>query len=213
MMYYNIHTHRPSRSSDETAIVNYLIKEKGDIREEGSSPFQSIGIHPWYIYNVREQSDTLREAILRPGVVAIGEAGFDKLAEASLELQREVFLLQARLAEEVSKPLIIHCVKAWNELIEAKKEVNPQSPWIIHGFRGNEVLADQLLKQGFYLSFGEYYNPEALQKAWPERLFIETDDKERDIRNVYQQIRTSLRVEPEVFASQMRKNVHKIFSV
>ena len=209
MKYYNIHTHHTSHSPDEIVIINHIIRE----REEVSSDFQSIGIHPWYISNVREQMKILRTKAYQPTIVAIGEAGFDKFAQTSPELQKEAFIAQACLAEEVNKPLIIHCVKAWSELIAEKKEIKPKSAWIIHGFRGNGELADQLIKQGFYLSFGEYYNPEALKKAWPERLYTETDDKEIDIRKIYQQICTSLQIPPDEFASQIRKNVHNIFSI
>ena len=80
-----------------------------------------------------------------------------------MDLQKEVFLAQANLAEETHKPLIIHCVKAWADLIACKKAVKPEMPWIIHGFRGNGELASQLVRLGFYLSFGDRFNPSALR--------------------------------------------------
>ena len=103
--------------------------------------------------------DLLRVLVSGSGVVAIGEAGLDTLAESPMDLQKEVFLAQANLAEETHKPLIIHCVKAWADLIACKKAVKPEMPWIIHGFRGNGELASQLVRLGFYLSFGDRFNP------------------------------------------------------
>ena len=141
------------------------------------------------------------------GVVAIGEAGLDTLAESPMDLQKEVFLAQANLAEETHKPLIIHCVKAWADLIACKKAVKPEMPWIIHGFRGNGELASQLVRLGFYLSFGDRFNPSALRAAWPDFLFLETDDKSIDIRRVYQNVAEALDIPEEKLRIQIAKNV------
>ena len=84
-----------------------------------------------------------------PQVLAMGEAGLDKLADASLSLQREVFEYQARLAEETDKPLVIHLVKAVDELLKLKQKIRPVKPWIIHGFRGKAVLAEEYLHMVF----------------------------------------------------------------
>ena len=65
--------------------------------------------------------DLLRVLVSGSGVVAIGEAGLDTLAESPMDLQKEVFLAQANLAEETHKPLIIHCVKAWRISLPVKR--------------------------------------------------------------------------------------------
>lgn len=211
MIYYDIHTHQPSVHPEDVVIVNTIIKENCDF----SIPAQwcSAGIHPWYIYNVREQISCLESIVSSSAIVAIGEAGLDKLMETPLDIQQDVFLKQAVLAEKMNKPLIIHCVKAWGELIAIRKVVKPHVPWIIHGFRGNGELAQQLISQGFYLSFGEHFNPAALQAAWPDRLFAETDDKELDIRAVYRQMASSLQLSLEMLTSVLEKNVHRVFTV
>ena len=172
--------------------------------------FRSVGIHPWYIYNVEEQLAELKRQVSFPDVVAIGETGLDKGAEAPLDCQREIFRASASLAENAGVFLIIHCVKAWDELIASKKELKPRVPWIIHGFRGNATLAGQLIRQGFYLSFGEYFNPGAVREAWPGRLFAETDDREIDIRTVYRNLSVSLNLRLEQFAGQVAENVRDI---
>ena len=203
MVYYDIHTHHLPVHPEDIAIVNCLASPSN----AGTGLFHSVGIHPWYIHNEEEQLDELKRQAMLPGVVAIGETGLDKLAEASLERQQEIFKASAAFAENLGIFLIIHCVKAWDELIALKKELKPRMPWVIHGFRGNAALAKQLIRQGFYLSFGEHFNSEALREAWPDYLFAETDDRKIDIRTVYQKLSTSLNLPLESFAAQVVTNV------
>lgn len=211
MIYCDIHTHQVSQIPDDIFIMNTGIELP--VEQEGKDNWLSLGLHPWYIVNAQEQLDQLKQNVLDARVVAIGEAGIDKLINIPLSVQKDVFLAQAYLAETVEKPLIIHCVKAWQELLAAKKEINPRMPWIIHGFRGNEKLTDQLISQGFYLSFGLYFNPKSLLVAWPKHIFIETDDKKISIRDVYTHIAVSLSVPLERLTSQLRDNVRHIFSI
>lgn len=211
MYYYDIHTHLPSVHSEDIAIVNTIIRE--DCKLSLPVSCCSVGIHPWYIYNVREQLSCLELMVSAANVVAIGEAGLDKLSETPLDIQSDVFAMQAALAERSGKPLIIHCVKAWDELIMQRKSMKPCVPWIIHGFRGNGILAQQLLKQGFFLSFGEYFNQQALQAAWSNRLFVETDDAAIDIRSVYRKIASALCISFEELAATLEKNVQNVFFV
>ena len=185
MGYYDIHTHQMPFHKEDIAIINRIVSPMGDM-QPGSLPdtvIRSYGIHPWYIYNVKEQMDLLRVLVSGSGVVAIGEAGLDTLAESPMDLQKEVFLAQANLAEETHKPLIIHC------------------------FRGNGELASQLVRLGFYLSFGDRFNPSALRAAWPDFLFLETDDKSIDIRGVYQNVAEALDIPEEKLRIQIAKNV------
>lgn len=211
MNYYDIHTHQNPLHPEDRAVVNRIVGREGgdclsgEMREKPA--LYSAGIHPWYIYNVEEQERSLRSLLEADLLVAVGEAGLDKLAEAPMALQQAVFLLQARMAEAYRRPLIVHCVKAWQELIAAKRLIRPSMPWIIHGFRGNGKLAEQLVAQGFYLSFGEAFQPLALRAAWPDRLLAETDDRAVDIRMVYALIAASLSVSEEELALQIESQL------
>lgn len=146
-----------------------------------------MGMHPWHVTVLPDERQLLRlkELAGHPQVLAVGEAGLDKLAEAPLELQQKVFIRQAQLAEEVGKPLVLHVVKAADELLQAKRSLRPSVPWIIHGFRGKAELAKQYLTHGFYLSFGERYQEEALRAVPADRLFIETDESTVPIEQLY----------------------------
>ena len=212
MEYYDIHTHQEPVHPEDVAIVNRIVGI-GSVETEASTASQySYGIHPWYLGDISEQLDRLRQLVSGSEVVAIGEAGFDKMAKTSLSEQERAFMGQVALSEEIGKPLIIHCVKAWAELVACHKKLYPRQPWIIHGFRGNGELAAQLINQGFYLSFGEHFQPSAVLTAWPGSLFAETDDKPIDIRTVYHNLSQSLSIPESELASQIAKNFH-VFNV
>ena len=63
------------------------------------------------------------------------------MAKAPMELQLAVFKEQVKLSEKLGLPLIIHCVKAMDELLAVKKEFRPQQAWIWHGFRGKTGIS------------------------------------------------------------------------
>ena len=215
MRYYDIHTHHPALHPDDIAIISI------DIRKTfiPCGLQHSVGVHPWYIdYNDTKTTDRyyekVREYALHPAVVAIGETGLDKLTAKSTndyKFQQALFASHAFLAEEVKKPLIIHCVKAWNDLLRIHQCVKPSIPWIVHGFRGKKMLAIQLLNAGFYLSFGPRFNTEALKETWVKcRLLLETDDNNITIRDVYQQVADELSIsvqELSVKINDLTKNV------
>ncbi|MDR0750410.1 MAG: TatD family hydrolase [Tannerellaceae bacterium] len=210
--YYNVHTHSPSRRLDEVAILNRIIRgkeEKEKCKEEAG--LLSAGIHPWYMEDVAEQMKQLQYIAALPGVVAIGEAGLDRLTGIPIDIQQDVFARQARLAEALQKPFIIHCVKAWEELMAVKKQIKPKTAWIIHGFRGKPDMAEQLVHQGFYLSFGAYFNPASLPIAYPGHILTETDDKDSDIQMVYSRIASALHITEEELGKQIQKNVKALF--
>ncbi len=208
MDYYDIHTHQRPIHGEDIAIVNKIVGPTEEMRPDPlpDTAIRSYGIHPWYIYNVRRQMERLRDLASGPGVVAIGEAGLDTLAGSSMDLQKEAFRAQANLAEELHKPLIIHCVRAWADLIAYKKALKPGMPWIIHGFRGKGELASQLAHLGFYLSFGDRFHASALHAAWPGALFLETDDRPIDIRDIYQDAAKALDIPEEKLREQIAAN-------
>ncbi len=151
--------------------------------------FYSVGIHPCQIDDYYDRFvERLRSFASHPSVVAIGEAGLDKLCSTNFGLQKVVFTEIASLTEQVQKPLIIHCVKAWQEIIALHKMLHPSVPWMIHGFRGKPELAQSLLNQGFYLSYGAKLNSESLRVTPFERLCIETDESAVSIETIYRQV-------------------------
>ena len=209
MVYYDIHTHHLPVHPEDAAIVNSLVPTF----DVGTGLFRSVGIHPWELteHNAGQLLDYLKQQLRKKQFVAVGEAGLDKLAVASMELQLTVFKAQVRLSEEYGLPLIIHCVKAMDELLAVKKEFRPQQAWIWHGFRGKTEQAMQLLKKGFYLSFGEHYPDETMQTVPDERLFLETDNSSLDIEDILCRAAKVRGVEVEVLRETIRRNIQNVF--
>lgn len=187
MQYYNLHTHRFSNNVSILELVNQYPWEF-----DAAIPQYSIGIHPWHIKEERLESDlkTIEEKLQLKECLALGECGLDKRIEVPMALQIAVFEKQIALAEKYKKPLVLHLVAAFDELIEIKKRLKISVPIVIHGFSKNEKLAKQLLVNGFYLSFGKYLlrNPELKEvfKSVPnDRFFLETDMIEETLEEVY----------------------------
>lgn len=182
--------------------------------------FVSAGIHPWYIqdYNIPELLKTLREAAASKNVLAIGECGLDKLAETILPEQEQIFIEQIRIAEAVNKPLIIHCVKAFDDLIRIKNSVNAKVPFIVHGYNNNLQIALQLLKNGFYLSFGKalLLNDSNAQKVFmitdPAHYFLETDDATISIRTIFTKAAELKKINVEELKKEVMSNFKRIFN-
>ncbi|MEC4005614.1 TatD family hydrolase [Flavobacterium sp. SUN052] len=188
MQFFNLHTHKFTNNSSILELVNQYPWEF-----DATIPQYSIGIHPWYIDQNRLESDlkTIEEKLQLKECLALGECGLDKRIEIPLALQTEVFEKQIALAELYKKPLILHLVAAFDELIEIKKRLKISVPIIIHGFSKNEQVAKQLIDNGFYLSFGKYLlrNPEveSVFKSIPnDRFFLETDTNEETLEEVYE---------------------------
>lgn len=214
MKYINLHTHVFSDRADILEIVNQYPQEF-----DASIPHYSIGIHPWYIVEDRIEEDlTIIESKLElENCLAIGECGLDKRIEIPFDLQINAFQRQLILAEKFKKPVIIHCVAAFQEAIEIKRRLEIKVPMIIHGFSKNIETAQQLLNNGFYLSFGKYLlrNPEleTVFKAIPDdRFFLETDTIEEGIREVYQLAAKYKNMELEAIQNQVQHNFESIFS-
>jgi TatD DNase family protein len=187
MQFINLHTHKFSDNSNVLEIVNQYPQEF-----DVNIPFYSIGIHPWYIDESRVEADLqiIEEKLQLQNCLALGECGLDKRIEISMEIQTQVFEKQLRLAIKYKKPVILHCVSAYQEIIEIKKRLQVDVPMIIHGFSKNEQVAKSLLDNGFYLSFGKYLlrNPEleAVFASVPnDKFFLETDTMEETLEEVY----------------------------
>ena len=188
--YINIHTHHTGFQDSVFSIVNVFLSDYPEV--PAKTPF-SIGLHPWHL-GLESDAGTrskLQKATSLPNVMAIGESGLDKAIKASPELQEERFRIHIDISEEHKKPLIIHCVKAFNEIMSLKTKLKPSSPWIIHGYQGSEQLTRDLIRDGFYVSVNERImkyperNKSMLQEVPVNRLFLETDEYETHISGLY----------------------------
>ena len=189
-MLLDIHTHHKEGIPGE----NILNVEPG-LFEPAEGCYYSIGIHPWKVLETEpEDWKRLEDAAGHPSVLA-----------------KEVLIRQILLSESVGKPLVIHCVKAFNELIELKKRYRPQMPWVVHGFRNNLNIACRLMQEDIYFSLGEKYQPDVLQNVPLERLLAETDESPLDIRTVIGQMAEAKDVAVSLLCDRISENTRKIF--
>jgi TatD DNase family protein len=210
---FNLHTHNYTNQENILELVNQYPWEFDE-----TIPFYSIGIHPWYINEDRLSFDLqiIEQKLALNNCLALGECGLDKRIEIPLETQKKIFKAQILLAEKYQKPLVLHCVAAFQEVIQIKKELNVTVPMIIHGFSKNESTAKQLLDNGFYLSFGKYLvrNPElktVFQSVPNDRFFFETDTIEESLEEVYSLAARYKNIEIEEVKLIIQTNFSKVF--
>lgn len=214
MKFFNLHTHKFTDQSDVLELVNQYPQEF-----DATISFYSIGIHPWYIVEERLESDfeIIETKLQENNCLALGECGLDKQIEIPLELQQLVFEKQLILAQKYKKPVVIHCVSAFQEVIAIKKKLKITVPMLIHGFSKNEQVAKQLLDNGFYLSFGKYLvqNPklEAVFKSIPNnRFFLETDIMDKGIQEVYALAAKYKGISMQEIQEQIKSNFKTVFN-
>ena len=206
MFFPDIHTHFHQRNS--VSILN---------THSSLDALHSRGIHPWNVdENYRLKLRELQTDLQHPFCVALGEIGLDKLCSSDFELQRKAFIQQIELSEEFKLPIIIHCVKASNELFQLKKEIKPSQKWIWHGF--NKVrLLKQTLDIEIIPSFGQaIIRNQPLQqevsKLNPNQFLLETDTSSFSIETIYKTVAISRNYSLETLQKEQITNFKTIFT-
>ena len=177
------------------------------------------GRHPWHLQDNHPSFGGDRGSSGR--FLAIGESGLDKVCQTPYPLQLEVFREEVQLSEQLQKPLFLHCVRAIDDVLRIRKELNAQQPWIWHGYRGNAQQLQQLLalpllgeagKGAFYFSFGLKYNTEALLACPLDRLLLETDDDtQHPISELYTEVANLRKISLKELIEQMHSNFRTLF--
>lgn len=215
--YVNIHTHQVGEGinildvGEGKAWVDKEIKEGQDV-------FYSVGIHPMKLHELGEGFlGEFQDTVRMKKVIAIGECGLDRRSPVRIESQERVLEIQVGLAEELHKPLIIHCVKAYSELIAVRKRMKSSVPWVIHGYNNNRQILQQLLEHGFYISVGTALlnarsNIFQLLRTIPlDVLFLENDDKKVEIHVIYETASTILGIDVETLKEIIWRNYNGVF--
>lgn len=174
----------------------------------------SIGIHPQDIQpeNIDNQTNWLKSNITE-NCFAIGECGLDGVISVEQKIQEKVFSKQIEISNEFKKPLIIHCVRKFYEVISFKK--NAEQAMIIHGFNKKLSIADDLLKNNFYLSFGKavLYNlslQNVLKTIPLHKIFLETDNEDFNIEELYLKVSELKEISLEQLNEQILENLETI---
>ncbi len=209
----NFHTHTLAKDESENSIYNLMIHDAETVNNVRHQ-WVSIGVHPWYASATdwQKQVEVVGEISGLPWVVAIGECGLDRLIEMPLDTQMKIFEAQVALAEHIQKPVIIHCVRAFNELLVWKKKTKLTIPLIVHGYNSNPQIAAQLVQHGFYISLGgallksDSNAHKALINIPLHRLFLENDDKDISIFSLYEAAARRLEISISALEAQIWRN-------
>ena len=189
-MYVDIHTHRPTGLHIEPSAA---------------------GIHPW------EAGSGDIDGVLRQlrEVQAAGEIGLDFLRGPSREKQEEVLRMQLAAAERLGRPVVLHCVRAFEPMMKILGDYTLRAV-IFHGFTGSPEQARRAVQRGYLLSFGlrSLRSPktvEALRQTPVENIFAETDDDPAPIEEAYVRIAEVKELTIGELQAALLKNYDQIF--
>ena len=216
--FVDIHTHTAKTADDLIQIVNLDLEQL--CPEQG---YYSYGIHPWEMDNAdfkpEKAFSLLEEKLLSPNVLALGEAGLDKMHKESFEQQIVLFERQIELSEALQKPMILHDVKSHNEILALRKKHKAKQPWILHGFNGTEQDIRQLTGQGLYLSVGEslLHSERKITKSLKniplDLLFLETDMAEIGVEKIYEAAAKLLEMDLSALQTRIFANFARLFEL
>ncbi len=214
-MFVNLHTHF-RLPEGQTGLVSHPAQMA--FRPEPGQ-YYSAGLHPWYLNDLLNEKwlSALGRLSMLLQVLAIGECGLDRSIETPMEVQEVVFVRQVEIAEKSGKPLILHAVRSYADLLRIRKTRPATVAWILHGYHGNTETTRQLLAHGFYFSFGPALlkNQEKLNRSLrsvpPSHLFLETDESMVPIESIYIFAASVLQLSVEELREMICKNFQTIF--
>ncbi|GGH24379.1 TatD family deoxyribonuclease [Sphingobacterium alkalisoli] len=209
--YIDIHTHCRNEQHDVLSLQNCIVG-----KDYFPSVACSVGIHPWYIdIDFDKQCNALETYAARENVLAIGECGLDKLTKTKWEKQIKCFEQQIQLANIIGKPLIIHCVRAYQETFQVLLQQKVTVPVIFHGFNKNIALAQSVLKQGYLISLGADMLKGAKNNLITnlplEKIFLETDDKSISIVDIYTYFCAARKISIDQLRNELAQNFQNVF--
>ena len=213
-MYIDFHTHKPLFSTDSNVLE--IISMHKNVKYEGE--YFTVGHHPWWTNEKLSEADLLNMEMFLSSkhCLGIGECGLDKLKGATKEIQEEVFYQHIMLANKNNVPLIVHCVRQYDQVLNFKKKYG-KTPWVIHGFRRNKQLAKSLIDHEIMLSVSPLRQMnesfvEMLQFLPVDSYFLETDSEySLTIMERYQLMADLKRVDLEELKGQMKLNFDGFF--
>lgn len=223
-MFIDAHTHKKRKDSGDAVLLDIEtpVVESNAVHGRNKTWF-SAGIHPWNISGVSEDELerrllALEEAAAKGCIDAVGECGLDRAIDTHFEVQTRVFERHIRLSDKFHLPLVVHCVRAYPEIMSAAKKSRSSVPWILHAFNGNsEILAAFLKHERFKFSFGPAIlqhnakTADVMRSVPLSRLFLETDDEDVEIERIYVAASTIFGIPPAKLSDTLADNWSAIF--
>jgi len=217
MKYLNFHTHQNLETANEQAIYNVAIADIAEL-EQPPNNWVSVGIHPWHIDAQRHESQLrlVEKYSQDTRVLAIGECGLDRQTALPVAQQLVIFEAHVQLAEQLKKPVLVHCIRAFDELLAWKKRTKTSVPLVVHGFNSNLQIGQQLIKHGFWFSLGAALlrpqsNATSLLKTMPiEKFFLENDNHGIAIEAIYEATAQHVELTVDALKRQIWRNFEAV---
>ena len=210
-MRIDIHSHDSQPKPNQIKVFSLRLQPNMDavgiMGSVSKGVLLSVGVHPWdaSLWAVAN-SPSISTFLLSSQVALIGEIGLDKVCRVSLKDQLFVFEEQLKIAAVSRKSVLIHLVGHQSELLAYKRKFHDIPAWILHGFRGKALLAEQYIKHGFFLSFGMNYQPEALRACPLDRIFLETDESNIELYHLYEKAAMDLGLSVKELEASVSRN-------
>ena len=218
-LFLNFHAHQQLPAEGEMVIQSIFLQEDL-ITNQSDKIFFTSGLHPWHadLMNQKEIESSLEKLVQNKSIIAVGETGIDKLKGPSVDKQIDVLKAHIDIADKYRMPLIIHSVKAHNEILKLKIDSKSKAPWVIHHFNGSKQMALDFIEHGFYLSVCYHIDQknsrlsEYISKLPIDRIFLETDDFDVDIKYLYKVAAEKYGISIIELKKQIIKNLNKLFN-
>ncbi len=172
----------------EKLIVPSAYASDIDIVAKLASKYENVygllGVHPSEVKDWTDDLiDKIKECAKSPKIVGIGEIGLDYYWDKSFnDLQKEVFIKQINLANELNFPISVHDREAHKDSFDILTEFNKNSIVIMHCFSGSVEFMHECVKQGWYIAIGGVVTfknaikmKEVAKEVPLDKLLIETD--------------------------------------
>lgn len=215
MKLINLHSHF-ELPGEQLGLVNHSVLLPFEPKADQS---YSVGLHPWDLDQAtgRRWLEKLESQVNHPQVLAVGECGLDRSLETPIDRQLDYFLSQVELADKYAKPLILHAVRSYSDLLQLKKQRPTSTPWILHGYQGNAETTKQLSRLGFCFSIGtallndrDKLN-QSLAAIPADQLFFETDESTVNIESIYIFAAKQLNIPLQKLQQQVFDNFQRLF--
>lgn len=196
--YVNIHTHRPTGRGTE---------------------LRSAGIHPWDAGKTAAADAPSLGLLLAQqlsAAQAIGETGLDAACGVDMQAQERLFRAHLELAGQLRLPVVIHCVRRFEAVMSILGRY--RLPGVIfHGFIGSRQQALQAAGRGYMLSFGRRSlasprTAEAMRALPPESMFLETDDDDTAIEDIYAAAADAVQTDIATLRERIYGNYKRLFT-
>lgn len=155
-----------------------------ELAQKYENVYGLLGVHPSEVKGWNDDLiDKIKEYSKSSKIVGIGEIGLDYYWGKSFnDLQKEVFIKQIKLANELNFPISVHDREAHKDTFDILTEYNKNSAVVMHCFSGSVEFMKECVKQGWYIAIGGVVTfkkaikmKEVAKEVPLDKLLLETD--------------------------------------